>query len=492
MNNLIDEQIAIETSGHYEAKARYNKYRMKDEAAFVRDSSADSLLSFIAPTFADAIEEWWTPAAPGKGYRGDALAKAVKKEFREMSLDSVGFSVVVLKALFRSILSRASKKDLQSISQRIAMAIHTEESFLEFKEYGRNSENFTDEEKRDWRSLSNKILKDTSNSTFGRRRKVLAYARDVFMGFERKEPKDRVRQGMALVTLALQMKIRVDKNGPQVPLFMTIKHARKMTTLSLTPEVEEYLASSRENIEAALFSYYPMVIPPTPWVGMFGGGYATPRGQGTLPLIKTQNIKLYKDSEIGQEVYDAVNAIQATPWRINKEVFAVMDYCQEHSIRIGDLPVGFNHGDVPSRVDEDEWAAMSKDEQMAIIGERSERHKIIAANKSKSISLSLKLSLARRFSKYEAIYYPHTLDFRGRVYPVAAAINPQSDKYGQALLTFAEGKPLGTTGRKWLAIHGANTFGLDSESFDARLQWVEDNREEICSTADNPLGTREW
>ncbi len=40
--NLIDEQVAIETDGHYEAKARYNKYRLKDEEAYVRDSSADS------------------------------------------------------------------------------------------------------------------------------------------------------------------------------------------------------------------------------------------------------------------------------------------------------------------------------------------------------------------------------------------------------------------------------------------------------------------
>jgi DNA-directed RNA polymerase, mitochondrial len=490
--NLIDEQIAIETDGHYEAKARYNKYRLKDEEAYVRDSSADSLLSFIAPNFANAIEEWWTPAAKGKGYRGDAIAKGIKREFRAMSLDSVGFSVVTLKSMFRAIMSRSAKKDLQSVSQRVSQAIHTEESFLEFKEYGKNSENFTDEEKKDWRSLSNKILRDTSNSTYERRRRVLDYARDVFMGHEKKEPKDRIRQGMMLIDLAVQMRIRIDKSSPEVPIFMTIHHARKTTTLSLTPEVEDYLASSRENIESGLFSYYPMVIPPTPWMGMFGGGYATPRGQGTLPLIKTHNIGLYKDEDIGPSIYNAVNTIQETPWRINKEVFAVMDYCKEHSIQIGDLPVGYNHGDVQSRLDDTVWAEMSKEEQSVLIGERSARHKIIAANKSKSISLSLKLSLARRFIKYERLYFPHTLDFRGRIYPVAAAINPQSDKYGQALLTFAEGKALGETGRKWLAIHGANTFGLDSESFDVRLQWVEEEKQRICDAADNPLGTRDW
>ena len=55
---LIDEQIAIENNAHYEAKARYEKYKMKEDEAFVRNSTSDRLLSLIVPRFSIMLDEW--------------------------------------------------------------------------------------------------------------------------------------------------------------------------------------------------------------------------------------------------------------------------------------------------------------------------------------------------------------------------------------------------------------------------------------------------
>ena len=53
-------------------------------------------------------------------------------------------------------------------------------------------------------------------------------------------------------------------------------------------------------------------------------------------------------------------------------------------------------------------------------------------------------SMAEQFSVYNAIYFPHTADFRGRLYPASSYLTPQGNSLSKGLLKFADGKPLGT------------------------------------------------
>lgn len=67
-------------------------------------------------------------------------------------------------------------------------------------------------------------------------------------------------------------------------------------------------------------------------------------------------------------------------------------------------------------------------------------------------------------------------------------MNPQGVELAKALLRFAEGEPLDDAEAvKWFLVHGANTYGIDKVSFDARCQWVDDHKHEILQAADNPL-----
>ena len=481
--NLVDEQIAIENNAHNEAKARYDKGRMKADSSFVRNPISQNLLSHLVPVFADQLEKWWVPKR-GANWQ---------KFYRELSLDSIGISIAALRTMFTELFQKDAS-GLVDVASKVYKAVHLENAYSEFKDYGKR-DGLTKDQKYQWAELSKKVLRETRQKTTERKRDVIRYARKCLTDLETTEANDRVKAGLALITVALTLRVKLQGCSGVSKVFQ-LKTERKGTKLKkiivFSHEVHQFLREREVSLGSVLFSYYPMVVKPTPWEGLFGGGYLTARGKGNLPLIKSHNIKLYKDEDIGPEIYKAVNTIQETPWRINKKVYAVMDYCAMNGIEIKDLPVRAKEFIVPPKLDDDIWEAMSREERGVVIEERKRAYKEVEASSSKILSLRLKLSMARRFLKYEEIYYPHTLDFRGRIYPIAAAVNPQSDKFGQSLLEFAQGQPLGPTGKRWLAIHGANSWGLDSESFDVRLSWVETQAEAISATAQNPLGEREY
>jgi DNA-directed RNA polymerase len=77
--------------------------------------------------------------------------------------------------------------------------------------------------------------------------------------------------------------------------------------------------------------------------------------------------------------------------------------------------------------------------------------------------LKLKLEVADMF-KDDVMYFPHNLDFRGRIYPIPPHLNHMGSDFSRGLLTFAHGKPLGERGLRWLKIHLSNLMGNDKVS----------------------------
>src|SRR3546814_16925389 len=90
------------------------------------------------------------------------------------------------------------------------------------------------------------------------------------------------------------------------------------------------------------------------------------------------------------------------------------------------------------------------------------------------------LWVARKFAPEDAVYFPHELDFRGRVYPIPVfGPSPQGSDFQKALIEFADGMPLGEEGRRWLLIHIANLFGVDKVPFDDQIGRAS-CRERVC------------
>src|SRR5262249_3123305 len=81
---------------------------------------------------------------------------------------------------------------------------------------------------------------------------------------------------------------------------------------------------------------------------------------------------------------------------------------------------------------------------------------------------------------------------RGRCYASSTSLNPQGPDEVRALLEFSEGKALGISGRRWLAIHGANLWGEDKVSLDEREKWAYANQYKIWAAAEDPLTDRWW
>lgn len=267
------------------------------------------------------------------------------------------------------------------------------------------------------------------------------------------------------------------------------KH-RSIVRVKPTDACLAWLESQHARCELLAPIYMPMVVPPAPWTTPNDGGYLDRRA-GNLALVKTRNRTYLEElrNVSMPAVYSAVNAIQNTPWRINKTVLDVMTQVWDAGESLGGLPA--REDDLlpakPSDIATNEGALKSWKGKAAKVYEHNARLR------SKRLAMMQKIWLAEKFAPEAAIYFPHMLDFRGRVYPVVPFVHPQADDAGKALLEFAEGRPLGEYGGYWLAVHIANLFGVDKTSMDDRVQWVWDNEEKILDAALSTLdGKRFW
>jgi DNA-directed RNA polymerase, mitochondrial len=267
--------------------------------------------------------------------------------------------------------------------------------------------------------------------------------------------------------------------------------------LSPTADFLSWLRDAHQHAALLRPVRMPMVVPPKPWTGPVGGGYLS-NASRPLELVRTRNTQYLRS--LAQydlsEVLAAVNAVQETAWRINTNVLDAMQRCWNAGLQVGDLITG-DPKELPPFPSEwegkvAEWKVADpegyKDWAVRAAITHADNDKLT----SKRYSAAAKLGLAEKFKDFDAIYFPHTLDFRGRLYPVPQYLTPQGDDLAKALLCFSEGKPLGARGAYWLKVHLANTFGVDKVSFAERVEWVEDRMELLLASAIDPLTDRFW
>lgn len=188
----------------------------------------------------------------------------------------------------------------------------------------------------------------------------------------------------------------------------------------------------------------------------------------------------------------AVNAVQATPWQINKPIARLLRECWDAGDIIGGLPSP-DDAPLPARIEPEEWERMTRAERAQAKRVRVGVHYRNAKAQSGRDAFMRKLRVAGDMIDTGPIYFPHYLDFRTRLYPMPQDLNPQGDDISKALLTFHHGKPLGENGLEWLMIRLANAAGQDKLEYPERLQWVLDHHDLIIDSAWNTLdGHRFW
>lgn len=269
---------------------------------------------------------------------------------------------------------------------------------------------------------------------------------------------------------------------------------------------EEAAALLKEMDETAAWMrpiHTPMVVKPRPWTDYYTGCYYNEKAARSVRLVRTFNkdhrkaiIRACKPREDGtvpmQNVLDAINAIQETPWAINSKVLEVMEWAWENNVKVGKFPTS-EFLPVPERLPDDVWKAMDAKERKVRrinLGAISTTNRAITSD---IMMMTRDLSTAKDLLQYERFYLPHNMDFRGRVYPVPH-FNHQRSDHIKALFQFADGMPLGDAGGFWLKVHIANTADEDKISkagFPARINWVDQNDRKLCKIAEDPQGTVE-
>lgn len=272
--------------------------------------------------------------------------------------------------------------------------------------------------------------------------------------------------------------------------YRTVRH------IQLKPAVRTLIEKYHTEMESLNPYGLPMVVPPTEW------DVAKPNDGGYLCLKRTMVKGTFESSvnKPSQQLVDAVNLMQNTEWRINKDVASIMLRVWENGGNMAGVPgrelrtlppkpEGFN----PQAKKKSRWKNVPKEQLEEWMSSAEEiydwNNKTIGAR----YQMLFKLDVARRFAKYPALYFPYQVDWRGRAYPIPSFVSPQADDTGRALLEFAEPVALGECGFYWLCIHTANLMGHDKAPMNVRLRKVS----EICAndlpqTIQNPFDHRWW
>lgn len=227
-----------------------------------------------------------------------------------------------------------------------------------------------------------------------------------------------------------------------------------------------------EGVLADLAERKPMLVPPVPWTTTSThGGYlhnAIPAVRGTRGPINSP------------EIVSALNALQATPFRVNTRV---LDVAKTFRLDADNLPTKT---------------------VMGVLIE--ERHDIPAEiQRGRTIRSALTIGAFDELRDEDAFWFPWNLDWRARMYAATSLISPQGSDLCKSLLEFAEPTPLGREGGDWLAIQLCNLAGADKRIIETpdglayetrtpaeRIEWAHDHSSEILAVAADPLRARDW
>ena len=222
-------------------------------------------------------------------------------------------------------------------------------------------------------------------------------------------------------------------------------------------------------------NYKPMIIKPRKWGHNTTGGYLiTPNIRLIKNKITASNVNNKSDIN---NIYSALNTLQSTKYKVNKNVFDVFDELVNNKSLLADLP--------DQNVIDAEPTSYNSYQHISYI-----EYKI--KNTSKSLQVLRIQKLLKEFREYEEFYYPCNLDNRGRFYTICNISHINND-ICRGCIEFSEAKELESeTAVYWLAIHGANQTSISKASFNDRYKFIIDNTACIVDIANNPFNNTSW
>lgn len=469
----IHDQLAWEERMIAHGVQRYRVQQQKAvEGGRAHETSAGStLLRSYVLQISDHMKLYLEGKHPG-GRRRNKYAKLLA------TLDTDKTAMMALKAIIATLYHPVA---MQTVLINIGRAVEDE---LRFSKFATEYKEYYEEVVRSWER------KNTSN--YRHKHRVLVFkSNEMGMHWEPWTKEVHFGVGSLVVSLLLEVCDLVEVQH------IAKKRGRQETVLAPTAECTEWLLKHDAAAQIGNPDKMPCVVPPADWVSITEGGYYSPQLRARCPLIKTKRGRLRElsDTEMPQ-VLSAINAMQNTGWQVNRRVLEVMREVWSRNLGIGmprsqpyeippsplppEVKVAEMAEDDPRREDFENWKAAAR-----------ELHTMEKERVSQNLAVSRTLRTATEMETYDAFYYVYQCDFRGRVYAATSGLSPQGTDHGKALLQFADAKPLGESGLYWLKVHGANKYGEDKSSYDARVQWIEERHEAWLRAADDPVANRD-
>jgi DNA-directed RNA polymerase len=464
ISNINDKQVLLEREMREHGLSRYHKNNFK-KAERQQESTTDygqHLLRATLESLETAIADYVESSLNGKA--GKAATGAVLVSSLEPSV----LAIITLKVVLNQI---TRQRAFTSTAVSLGMAIEDE---LRIRSFEENNPRLMKVVMQD--------LESRSSSYSYKRRKLIESARRDGVEWQSWTQRERLLVGNAMIDLTIQ-------NTGLITHKMVTSGGKKRRLVLPTDTTMEAIKDLNAFKEILKPDFYPCVVPPRDWTSPYDGGYHSHHIR-PLTMVKTDNhnyLSELKHFEMPQ-VYGAVNAMQRTPFKVNKGILDVLREIWNTGIDLPTLPPSENYP-IPAKPQD---IATNKEARTAWKREAVIIHTENNRLDSKRLLLRKTIEVADKFQNEPELYMVYQLDFRGRAYCVPNYLNPQGTDFAKSLLVFAHGKEIDEGGACHLAIHGANCFGFDKVSLQDRIDWVQKNQEQILSCASDPLSNLWW
>jgi len=255
-----------------------------------------------------------------------------------------------------------------------------------------------------------------------------------------------------------------------------------------TDDLMKWIKDTHQYNETLSPVWLPMVEKPIDWNNPLLGGYQSTSFR-RRPLVKTHD-SAYLDELCNTdltEIYTAVNALQRTAYTVHGQALDVLKHCWRKGLIVGGLPSLDDEPILNKPTD----IATNKESRRAWRKAAARTHFENERQKSKRLQVMKVLHLADKFTN-DTIYFPHSIDFRGRTYPKPYFLQPQGPGWAKCLLKFADGLKMDEDGVRWLYINAANKWGMDKEPYLERIKWTEGNMGLIRRIGESPISNMTW
>lgn len=463
----LEQQLELEKmyKNISESRALQLLNKAKEDGAYERTRVGQGIMNHLAETYAKNLQAFVEDCVKPKRGVQPAYAKIVKDYTLALNGDTQKLARTCATLSLRLTLGdmMMQKYIANNIGSKIGVDLEAEVQATAF---------FDDKDnvKRFGKSLGSRV-------GFSYRRIFMEHVYNgVGMKFVKHTEKEKTALGMQMLAILVET--------TDFFVFSEDVKDNKTQPLQLLPtDIFLKAVSKAEDKSISLaIKYVPTIIPPKPWTSFWDGGYYGALSQHStlmryIPYARSSQTRKLYTSRLNEldlsSLYSAVNAIQATAYRINKPVLDILKYYLSIGGGIAGLaetkPLEqlprFPHAYEDIKEDEELLKAFKahKKKMVEVVHKENQR-------KGKALRAVMILKTAEDFAKYDSIWFPMNIDFRGRVYPIPTGLNPQGDDMTKSLLQYANPVPVSTEDApdalKWLAIHGAGLAGHDKIPLD--------------------------